>query len=297
MTEPQKIIITGANGFIGSELAAHFAGKGWTVFALIHNMPAKNIQNVIYIKYDLADPVEEYCFEEANYLIHFAYVKHDKKKNAGQLNIDGTIRLLNAGRKHQLQKIIFLSSMSAREDAKSHYGIQKFKLEKLFNTGNDCIIRPGLVIGNGGLLKNMVDFIKKYKIAPLINGGRQPVQTLFIGDLVKAVNHIFLKDLTGKFIVAEKNAVSYREFYTALFAKLGMKSKFLPVSYALLMAVLNVSDRFGIRLPVSKENLLGLKNLSEADVANDLNTLEINPLNYLESIQKTDFVPPHTIIV
>ncbi|MBI4851185.1 MAG: NAD(P)-dependent oxidoreductase [Acidobacteria bacterium] len=285
--EKPTVIITGANGFIGSSLVKHFQEKNWQVLALVHSMPSLKLPNVEYYQYDLASLVDETPFTKANYLIHCAYIKYDvnSKVNTNQINIDGTKQLISLSRKYRLKFNIFLSSMSAQVEAESNYGKQKFALEKFFTQENDLVIRPGLVLGSGGLFGQMSSFIRKNPFIPLIDGGKQPLQTIFIDDLVLAIDRGIEKQISGNYTIAEPTAISYQEFYKALCEKLGVEAKFISVPYFLVDLGVTFFSLFKIKLPITKENLLGLKNLKYIDVKKDLNIFGLSVRNYKESLK------------
>ena len=226
-----SIIITGANGFIGTALVNHFVAKNWNVIAFVHHLPNKKIKGVIYKEYDIMIYTDDGLFADADYLIHGAYMKHNSHPEAFNLNIKGAKNILSLSRKYNLKKNIFLSSISSRADALSNYGKMKFEVEKLFNTDKDFVIRPGLVIGNGGIVKEMVEFIKRKKIIPLIGGGKQPIQTVAIDDLIQFIDKALSEDLTGTITIAEPNAVTYKEFYKALSKQINVKPLFIPMPF------------------------------------------------------------------
>jgi len=60
--------------------------------------------------------------------------------------------------------------MSAHDGAESVYGRQKLAIEQLFNTKKDISLRGGLIIGNGGIVKEMVMFMRSKHLVPLIGG-------------------------------------------------------------------------------------------------------------------------------
>ena len=288
--ENPSVIITGANGFIGSNLVKHFYEKGWRVLALVHNLPTLKLTGVEYYQYDLSTSIDEAIFDKADYLIHCAYIKYDSKASkasidSNQININGAKQLISLSKKHRLKHNIFLSSMSAQPEAESNYGKQKFALEKFFVGENDLVIRPGLVLGSGGLFYQMSDFIKKNKLIPLISGGKQPLQTVFIDDLILAIDRAIQKNISGNYTVAEPTAVSYQEFYQALCEKLKIDARFVSVPYFLVDLGVTFFSLLKIRLPITKENLLGLKTLKAVDVTKDLNKFGLTVRSYKESLK------------
>lgn len=277
----KKIIITGASGFIGSHLVTHFAQRGWKVTALVRAFPETSAANVIYVKYNLQEQLAEGAFAGADYLVHCAFIKNDI-----EMNVEGTKKLLGMSRKNNLKKNIFISSFSAGKDALSMYGKQKYEVEELFNSKQDCIVRAGVVIGNGGLFKQVSDHIRKGKMIPLVDGGKQPLQTIYIDDLVRVIEKIFSEDFSGIFSVAETAPVLYKDFFRAVCEKHQVKPRFIPVPFYVLNLAVSAGEFLGIPLPISKENILGLKNMRAVDTANDLQKLGIIVSSYKESLGK-----------
>jgi len=180
------IIITGANGFIGQQLLQHFCNKNWNVKAFVRSVPKNKLEGVEYITYNLEEKPNETAFESVDYLVHCAYLKFEKNKNADAINWAGTKTLVDLCRKNKV-KPLFLSSFSAHEKAQSHYGKTKLEVEKLFDLSKDVILKPGFVIGKKGMASELIDTIRKSKFFPLIGGGTQPIQTIFIDDLCSIV--------------------------------------------------------------------------------------------------------------
>lgn len=280
MERKQHIAISGATGFIGAYLAEYFVAKGHPVTGLVRKMPHPALDGMKYEMASLETPPTPSVFEGIDIFIHCAYVKGEE-----QLNINGTKNYLSAARKAGVSKSIFISSMAAHSGALSAYGKQKYQLEKEF-LGNDAIVRPGLVIGDGGLFNETVNHIKTKGFIPLIAGGKQPLYTMHIEDLAKALTVIIEKNLNGSYYVAEAEAIAYKDFYAYLAQRLGKKIRLVPVSYGILNLAFSILEMLGIKLGVGKENLLGLKAAKRFDIKPDLERLGIQPMTYKESVDK-----------
>lgn len=303
MSSYPTILITGAGGFIGSALVHYFAGKGWKVYALAHNIPktspptpllekrrggvrTKYDFDIHYFKYSLEKGVaDESIFVDVDYIVHCAYLKNENHPNAFDINIAASKHLLELSRKYDVKKNIFLSSMSAQENSPTTYGKQKFAIEKLFNSAQDAVVRPGLVLGNGGLVKDMIDFIKRKKIIPLVDGGKQPIQTIYIDDLVLAIDKIFEKNIHGLFTIAANETISYNQFYKDICKAFNLNATFIYVPYRLFYAAISFADALKIQLAVSKDSLIGLKNLRVHEVEESLRKLGIEPRKLNQSLK------------
>lgn len=282
--KPKTIIITGANGFLGSALVEDFRQDGWRVIALVRNAQKYKAPGVTYVEYDLAKPFDASVFAGADYLVHAAYVKSDNKHpDALSINVEGAKRLLKASRQHKLKRNVFISSMSAHSGAESTYGKQKLAVEKLFS-GPDCtVIRSGLIMGNGGMVGQMAAFMKSKHVVPLIGGGEQPLQVIAVYDLVRVIKAVLASNQSGLLTIATPEIYSYKTFYKALSKHLGTPVLFVPVPYALLMGGVKLTTLLHLPLSINEDNVLGLKNLRSANTADDLRTIDI-ALDNLEQV-------------
>jgi nucleoside-diphosphate-sugar epimerase len=269
------LVLTGATGFIGKHIASFFAARNWMVVALVRHMPAKPLANVLYFRYDFTSPGPVVLPDTIDAFIHAGYVKQGDGHDAFEANTSGAKKLLAALDAKKAKQKIFLSSLSADENALSVYGKQKAAVEKLFLETGGAVIRAGLVLGDGGLFGAMRNYLRKSPRIPLFGDGRQPVQTVYIDDLVEATGKIIDKEQRGTFVVATDEPVQYREFYSALAATVGTKPRFTRLPFWLAGLLIGAGKLFGVKLPVTKDNLLGLQAMKRISSASDLEKLGI----------------------
>jgi nucleoside-diphosphate-sugar epimerase len=284
-TTKPVIIITGANGFIGSYLVDYFLEQNFQITALVQEIPEQIIPTLKYQKFDLNDEIPEEPFSDADYLIHCAYVAADIDINAMKINIAGTKRLLELARKHNLKKFVFISSFSAHEKAVSAYGKSKFETEKLFDPERDLVLKPGLVVGNGGLFQKIATLIQKSNFVPMIDGGRQMIQTLYVGDLAKAIEKGIKNNISGIFPLAEILPGTMKDLYQQICKKKNKNPVLFSIPFFIANAGIAFFSLFGIKTPVSKENLLGLKWSQTYDIAKSVETFEMNFVPLKETLK------------
>jgi len=280
----KTIIITGAGGFIGECLVNHFLSSGWKIKAFVHRLPTNGLANVEYIMYNMMQTPNENVFQDVDALIHCAYVKFEKNKNADEINLTGTKTLIDLCRKWHI-KMIFLSSLSAHENAKSHYGISKLQCEKLFDLQQEVVLKTGLVIGNKGLFGEMLYRMNHSSFFPLLDGGKQLVQSIFIEDLYSIMDIILLQNLSGEYYIAEPIPITLKEFYAELANQLHKKITFISIPLQWMYLVCKILEKFKLPFPVTTENLLGLKQLTAFETKEDLLKLGIHIRSYKESFQ------------
>ena len=281
----KTIAITGASGFLGAVLTDYFSSNGWQVIALVRD-PSKQtkISNVSYKEYDILKPVKASTLNNVDVLVHAAYVKYDADHpDALEQNVAGVQSLLSASHKAGVKKNVFISSMSSHDEAISVYGRQKLASELLFNPKKDVVFRCGLILGNGGIVREMALFMRSKHAVPLIGGGKQPLQVVGVADLARAVDAAATKPLTGRFVVATPQVYTYKQFYTSLTKSLKVKVVFVPLPFKALQLAFRTAALLRLPLGVGEDSLNGLKMLRSMESASDLEKLGIQ-LDDLETV-------------
>ena len=274
----KTIAITGANGFIGTGLVKHLSIAGYQVIALVHHIPKDKITGVEYHYYDLGEQPDAALFKGVDTLIHLAFSFTRPRQSEPDINLEAAKHLLALN----LKQYIFISSFAASADAKSYYGQCKHELESVF-VGH-TIIRPGLVVGDGGLFSRLRAQINKSPFVPLIAGGKQPMQLIALADLIAAIEKLVISETAGIFNLAHPKAITYKQVIVVASADSKRKPVFIPVSPPIIRNIIRVARFLGKR-NISEDNLDGLLNSRVIDTQPDLLKLEIN-LDVTEGLMK-----------
>lgn len=284
---PVPIGITGARGFIGANLVEHFAARGLPVRAFVRAPAAATRAGVTEHRFVLPDGIEERDFEELPAIVHGAFVEYGPEhRDADRVNRAGAERLIAIARRHGT-RIVFLSTLSAHEGARSHYGRSKLELEAMFDPTRDCVLRLGLVLGNGGLFGSMVELIRGARVIPLAGGGRQPIQTLWMGDLLQAIEHVVEREIAGRYALAAPEVHTMRELHETVMRGLGLSRPLVPVPLGLIELGAVALEVLRVPFPIRRENVLGLRALRAFDTTADLRALGIErPLPLGESVRR-----------
>jgi nucleoside-diphosphate-sugar epimerase len=236
-----KIFITGIRGFLGANLAVELRGRGHLI---VDEAPMR-----------LGKPFDPAVFAGADVIIHCA---HDFAVGAMAKNIAGTRAWFEAGVKLGVPRQIYLSSYSAREDAASEYGRTKYALERLFLDAGQTVLRPGLVIGNGGLFAKQRLALLRTPIVPLIGGGTQPTAVIAIGHFTAATTAIIEAGRSGAFNLFYEAQPSAREFVRAVKTAAGQRAHFLPISIGLAIGLAGVVQLLRLPVPVQSDQIRAL---------------------------------------
>ncbi len=285
------VLITGATGFIGSNLARHFQSAGYIVRGLVRSMEEgrRTLPSVSLYEGSMPQKVDPLAFREAEIVIHCAYTTRFRGvKEAHRVNDEGTRLVVRRSREAGAKKIIFLSSLSARADAESYYGRSKFDLEKLFDPNNDTIVRAGLVVGSGnaGLFTRMVESIQTSPFIPLFDGGNQIIQVVHVEDLCSVLRMTVEHHHAGIITVADPVGIALREFLALIAERVGTKKPLVSIPSAPVLMAVRTLERLRIPFPISSENILGLRSLQFVECADDLRRLGLTLRTPRECIEQ-----------
>ena len=282
MSKP-VIGITGANGFVGSALVQSFLQKGIPVVKLVRTLAA--IPGTEERVFELETPPAGNLLDGIDILIHCAFVS-PTNKNAAETDYTGTAALIDLARRSGVRKIIFFSTVSAHDTAVSAYGRSKYKMEFLLNLKQDAIVKPALIVGNGGLFLRLLKQALAKRTVPLIENGKQPMQVIALDDVITSVNLIIERDLTGSFVLANEEKFSYKEMFKQIASVYRVYFRFLPLPVFPVKMALSISEMVGVKLPVNKENLSGLQSLKYLDPQESLVKLDLKPALFRETLLK-----------
>lgn len=252
------VLITGANGFVGSSLARRLNVAGIAVMFATRSRP-QNLPANAWRQYDLAwNRLPPHFFDGIDAVVHCAVVKRSRGVDGIALNVKGTELLFTGAQDAGVGIRIFLSSLAAHANALSGYGRQKYELQARLES-RCIIIRPGLVLGHGGLFQRLVTHVRQRRLFPVFDGGNQPLQTVHVDDLTEAIIAAIVRRASGTFTIAEPTPVPYRIFIEAIGARLLLKPRLINVPFVVVEAVLSGAETLRIPLPVDRDNVLGLR--------------------------------------
>jgi nucleoside-diphosphate-sugar epimerase len=285
-----KVAITGANGFIGGSLAKRLAQSGCGVVALTRNpLPPASALRCEYLHYSLVDGLSSHLPDDCDTIIHCAYSAMPGGKGDVDLNI-GAVKALQseaAGR-----RIVFISSMSAHEGAVSAYGRGKWAIEGMLGRDTDLVIKPGFVIGPGGIFERLRGSIRRLPVVPLFYGGNQPIQTIWVNDLAEGIGRAVERRLTGTLTLGSEESVTLRDFYLAIMASENLRRPLVPAPGGLSLGALRLLEGMGVDLPLSSENLLGLQALRHFETKPSLDLLGLSLVDLPEALRRTKAAEP-----
>ena len=133
----------------------------------------------------------------------------------------------------------------------------------------------------------MVELIRGARVIPLPDGGRQPIQTLWMGDLLEAIENVLERGIAGRYELADPPVHTMRELYETVIRAMGVERRLVPVPLGLVGAGVAVLEALRVPFGIRRENVLGLKALRAFDTAGSMAALGIeHPVSLEESVRR-----------
>lgn len=229
---------------------------------------------------ELPDGCDATAFAGADVVVHCAWdVRPRSRRAAARVNHDGSLEVRRRAREAGA-RFVFLSSLAARPGTDSVYGRGKLAVEAALDPATDLAVRPGLVLGPldpaaGGLFFRLADALRRFRVVPLVAGGRGVLQSVHLDDLAAAVDAALTRGVTGTVTIADPLGIEVREFFRRLAAGLGVRHLGLPVPLRPTLGVLRTLERLRLPLPIGSDTLVGQAELERVDCRADLDRLGV----------------------
>lgn len=291
------ILITGATGLVGSHLALQLLETEQAVHCTFKNQ--KNIENakqvfdyynksslfdkIIWIEADILDiPSLEIAFQNITTVYHCAaLISFDPKdeKNLRKTNIEGTANIVNLCLAKSVERLCFISSISALGNKLPHekfiseesewnpqkfhsdYAISKYGAEmEVFRAQNEglstVILNPGVILapsfwqsGSGEIVSRIKKGLKFYTTGT--------TGFVSISDLISIAIQITKSQIEAeKFIIVSEN-ISYKDLIFSISKKLNLKPPSIKASKILTTIAYKLdwisSNIFGQKRKISKQ--------------------------------------------
>lgn len=247
-----KIFITGIRGYLGSQLERYWTAVGHSVAGSTRH-----------------SPVTKSSLSGVDVIIHAAY----DNKGGLERNVSGTQAVCAAGEQAGVRYQIFISSYAARRESRAVYGRMKYHLETYFIEQSHAIVRPGLVIGNGGMFGRNLKKILHSPVIPLLDGGRDLIPVIAVEDFVKAMDILVARRSVGAFNLFNRELVPMRTLIEAINRAARHTPLMVNIPFGLALPLLTLTEKLRIPFPAGADNVRSLKQSLPHVYSSDLETI------------------------
>ncbi len=233
----KSLLLTGANGFVGSYFKSKFADK-------------YNIQTFSFLN----DDFKSLHVEGVEVIIHLSALVHQMggatKEDYEKVNVTQTLDLAKKAKEGGVKHFIFMSSIkvygeetnvayseTSTCEPEDEYGKSKLKAENELrklesDTFKVSTIRTPIVYGYEvkANIKNLIRLVQKVPVLPFGNIQNKR-SMIYVGNLCFFMDAIIKKQMSGVFLVADERAVSTTELIELIAQALGKKVYLIQVPF------------------------------------------------------------------
>lgn len=266
-----KILITGAYGFVGTNLCRYLVGKGHVCWAL--DVPPARREDVPYQAYYNWDQLADLPVSDV--VVHLAGKAHDLKKVASEqsyfdVNVGLTEKILSA-MKDKMGQFIYFSSSKADANGNA-YGRSKRKAEGVVERFEKVegvkrvILRPAMIHGPGnkGNL-NLLWGIGRRGLPWPLAAFENRRSFASIGNVCAAVEALAEKGVSGRFFIADDEMLSTNRLVELIAEAAGKKARLWRLPKGLMRLAAKMGDV--LKLPLNTERIEKLTEDSFVDNA------------------------------
>jgi NADH dehydrogenase len=276
-TDPPRVAVVGATGFVGRAIVAQLADAGHEVIAISrHGEGGAGSGDRVTSR--AADVVTGQGLDEslrgADAVVHLvAIARETKGRRFAQVNVRGTERVVAAAEAAGIRRFVHLSALGVIGDPKLAYLNSKWLGEQAVRASSLdwVVLRPSLLFGPGDGFFRLVRTTLKWwspGIVAIPGRGDARFQPLAVDDLARGVERAIGADFAPRQVLelGGPEWVTYRDIVDRVMDATGMRRLKLPMPIALLSALTVVTDRVLPIFPVSHDQIASLQRPNSTDL-------------------------------
>jgi uncharacterized protein YbjT (DUF2867 family) len=273
------VLVTGANGFVGSHMIPALLGGGHRVIALVRDadggrqvlgrLSPEEAASVELRTGDVTRPdTLPAAMAGADAVLHLVAVARDWDGGATLrlVNTEGTRNVVRAATDAGVRRLVHLGALGVVDDEALHYASSKSKAMAIVrDSGLDwTILAPSLLFGpRDGFFNILADLVRMSPgIVPVTGKGDARFQPLAVEDLGRAVVQVLGDDASigREYQLGGPRYWTYKEIMGEVLSGMGRKRVMVPMPVALIRLVAGAMEMLKVKaFPVATDQLRQLK--------------------------------------
>lgn len=260
-----RVVITGANGFVGRPLVSGLAAAGYDIVACLRRPDTATFPSGIRVVEGCEMEAQTdwgRALAGADAVVHLAALAHEVHSTSGgeayrRVNVEGTRGLVAAATRHRIGRFVFVSSAKVMGDGtlgpmrawteddeprpEDDYGRTKLEAERIVLAApvGPVVLRPPVVYGPGlkANLLRLLQAVDRGRPLPL-RAIRNARSMIYVGNLVDAIERCLWHPAAagGTFFVEDGETLSTAELADRMGRHLGRPARLLPIPPRILLA-------------------------------------------------------------
>ena len=263
------VLVTGGTGFVGPHVVHALRAKETPVRALVRD-PARATSlaawGVELAAGDVTDPASlRAACEGVDAVVHLVAIIKGRPQDFERVMSEGTRNVVAAAQEAGVRRFVLASALGLDERSKDavSYFAAKWEMERAVRESGleHVILRPSFVFGrDGGVLPTFIRLARIAPVTPIIGGGRQRLQPIWIEDLAEYYSLAIDEQAAANrtFELGGPDAVSWNEFWERLKRVLGVRRPSVHVPFAAMRLQATLTERLP-GAPVTRDQLTMLE--------------------------------------
>jgi uncharacterized protein YbjT (DUF2867 family) len=276
---PSTILVTGANGFVGSHLVPALIDAGHDVRALVRTdeaggtvrrrlTPAQRER----LRTTIGDVTKPETLAAAvngtDSVLHLVALPRDWDGGASLrlVNTEGTRFMLRAATDAGIRRFVHLGAMGVTHDSTLHYANTKAAAIDLVQAGglDWTVLSPSVMYGpRDGFFNILADLVRLSPgVTPITGSGNARFQPFAVADLARAAVQAFDDDSTirRELLLGGPRYWTYREIMEEVLRGMGKRRALVPMPVPLIRLVAASAEAGRLKFfPVATDQLRQLK--------------------------------------
>jgi NADH dehydrogenase len=272
-----KVFLTGASGFVGSNMLQRLLGEGHSVRALVRGPGKAAKAGLSGVEYFAGDVVSGAGLDAAMHgcdaVVHLVGIIMEKGSNTfDAVHHLGTRNVVEAAKRNGIKRFVQMSALGVRTDGVAAYQTSKWLGEEEVRKSGIpyCILRPSLIFGPGdGFVTQMMGAMRTAPLfRPVPGDGRPKFRPIHIDDVTQCfVRALTSEAATGKTIdLGGADELTLNEVLTEIARCAGIRKPAVHIPMPLMMAAAAVLQTVLPNPPVTVGQLKMLKEGSTCDI-------------------------------
>ena len=293
-----RILITGASGFIGTQLTRSLQAGGHQIIACTRQPKALKYvsDNVEAVHIDFNKAYETSAWlpllNNIDVVINAVGIfKETRQQTFNRIHAQTPSALFQACELAGVKRVIQISALGTDDTAFSPYHLSKLAADNCLQQLelDWVIVKPSIVYSRCSSSMNFFKAMANLPIVPIIENGQQQIQPIHIDDFCKAIRQMVSFNTHGKINIdmVGPEPISIKELYSCLHQWLGKGlAHFISIPYSLthflafLFAPLT-------KMPISADAINMLRKGNTADVQTFIDTFGFRPKSVEQIFKET----------